>query len=83
MTPPDDRGEMITPQEEELPLGALWIPTQGAEVQGLLENLRLDRDSKETLATEASTMLGKCIPPNAVADSTTGLVLGYVQSGRN
>lgn len=81
MTPPDDQGEVITPQEE-LPPGGLWVPTRGAEVQGLLEHLQMDRESKETLAIEAATILGKCIPPNAAADSTTGLVLGYVQSGK-
>jgi len=80
MTLPND-GELITPQEE-LPPGSLWVPLQGAEIQGLLDHLRLDRDSKETLETEAATILGKCIPPRAQAESTTGLVLGYVQSGK-
>jgi hypothetical protein len=82
MTPPDDQHEVITQQEQDLPPGSLWVPTQGQEVQGLLEHLRMDRDSKETLATEAATILGKCIPPQAGPDSTTGLVLGYVQSGK-
>jgi hypothetical protein len=81
MTPPDDQGEVITPQEELLP-GSLWVPTQGSEMQGLLEHLNIDRESKETLATEAATILGKCIPPQGAAESTTGVVLGYVQSGK-
>ena len=80
MTLPND-GEVITPQEE-LPPGSLWVPVQGAEIQGLLDHLPLDRDSKETLGTEAATILGKCIPPRAQAEPTTGLVLGYVQSGK-
>jgi Z1 domain-containing protein len=81
MTPPDDQNEVITPQEE-LPAGSLWVPVQGAELRGLLDHLRLDPDSKETLATEAATILGKCIPPQGNAESTTGLVLGFVQSGK-
>jgi hypothetical protein len=80
MTSPED-AELIVPQEE-LPPGSLWVPLQGAEIQGLLEHLSLDRDSKNTLATEAATILGKCIPPQSSAESTTGLVLGYVQSGK-
>ena len=80
MTSPED-AELIVPQEE-LPPGSLWVPLQGAEIQGLLEHLSLDRESKNTLATEAATILGKCIPPQSSAESTTGLVLGYVQSGK-
>src|SRR5688500_15040321 len=82
MNPPNDQHEVITPHEQELPPGSLWVPTRGAEFQALLEHLHLDRDSKETLAIEAATILGKCIPPDAAANSTTGLVLGYVQSGK-
>jgi hypothetical protein len=80
MTTPQD-AELIAPQED-LPPGSLWVPLQGAEIRGLLEHLSLDRDSKDRLATEAATILGKCIPPQAAANPTTGLVLGYVQSGK-
>ena len=44
--------------------------------------LRLDPESTERLADEATTILGKCLPPRGTAESTTGLVLGYVQSGK-
>lgn len=81
MTSPDHSGETITPRDE-LPPGSLWVPLQGPEVQGLLEHLSLDRDSKDRLASEAATILGKCIPPQGTPDATTGLVLGYVQSGK-
>lgn len=80
MTSPND-ADLIVPQEE-LPPGSLWVPLQGAEIQGLLEHLSLDHDSKDRLATEAATILGKCIPPQVGSESTTGLVLGYVQSGK-
>jgi hypothetical protein len=80
-TPNQDGREVITPQDE-LPPGSLWVPVQGAEVQSLLQHLSLDRDSKDRLSAEAATILGKCIPPQGTADSTTGLVLGYVQSGK-
>lgn len=81
MTPPSDDGEVITPREE-LPPGSLWVPIQGPELQGLLGHLPFDRASKDRLAAEAATILGKCIPPHGASDATTGLVLGYVQSGK-
>ena len=81
MTSPGDNGERITPQEELSP-GSLWVPLRGNELQRLLEDLRLDPDSKDRLAAEATTILSKCISPQGAPDSTTGLVLGYVQSGK-
>jgi hypothetical protein len=81
MTPPDNDGELIRPGNE-LPPGSLWVPLQGQEVRGLLAHLSLDPDSKARLAAEAATILGKCIPPQGAPESTTGLVLGYVQSGK-
>jgi hypothetical protein len=81
MTQRNDSGELITPGDQ-LPAGNLWVPVRGLEVQSLMEHLTLDSDSKNRLVTEAATILGKCIPPHVGADSTTGLVLGYVQSGK-
>lgn len=74
-------GEIITPQEE-LPPGNLWIPLQGHEVHELVQHLQLGDDSSERLVTEATNILSKCIPPMTSGESTTGLVLGYVQSGK-
>ena len=81
MTSPTNNVEVITPTDA-LPPGSLWVPLQGAEVRGLLDHLSLDSESKGRLAAEAATILGKCIPPQGGADSTTGLVLGHVQSGK-
>jgi hypothetical protein len=74
-------GEIITPQES-LPPGNLWVPLRGHELRELVEHLDLDADSSERLVTEAANILSKCIPPQTAGDSTTGLVLGYVQSGK-
>ncbi len=74
-------GELITPGDEG-PAGSLWVPIRGPELQNLLDHVPLDPESKHRLATEAATILGKCIPPHGGAESTTGLVLGYVQSGK-
>jgi len=74
-------GETITPQDE-LPKGSHWIPLQGEEVRDLVDHLKLDADSTERIISEATSILSKCIPPQWPANSTTGLVLGYVQSGK-
>ncbi len=74
-------GETITPQDD-MPPGSLWLPLQGNEVRDLVTHLDLGRESSERLVSEATGILSKCIPPQGPADSTTGLVLGYVQSGK-
>src|SRR5688572_6283340 len=76
-----DQADIIRPMNP-LPPGSLWWPVQGPEVAGLITHLGLDRESSERLVAEASTIMSKCIPPTAAAQSTTGLVLGYVQSGK-
>ncbi len=81
MTSSSDKSERISPRDE-LPPGSLWVPLRGAELNALLQHLSLDHDSKERLASEAANILGKCIPPQSATDPTTGLVLGYVQSGK-
>jgi Z1 domain len=73
--------ETITPQFD-LPPGSLWSPLQGSEVHDLIAHLRLDSGSSERIVSEATNILSKCIPPQSAGDSTTGLVLGYVQSGK-
>jgi hypothetical protein len=58
------------------------MPVQGAEFKGLLDHLHFEPESKKRLAAEAATVLSKCIPPRGAPDSTTGVVLGHVQSGK-
>ncbi len=81
MSAGDATGETITPQEA-LPPGTLWVPARGAEVRDLISHLDLGQEGGERVISEATDVLSRCIPPNAPADSTTGLVLGYVQSGK-
>jgi hypothetical protein len=74
-------GEMISPQDD-LPAGSLWMPVRGQEVKDLVDQLRLDRESSDRIVSEAASILGKSAPPGASPSSITGLVLGYVQSGK-
>jgi len=55
-----------------------WQPVVGAETLGL----SLPPESRETIIQEAVNILRRCVPPNAHEGHETGLVVGYVQSGK-
>ena len=60
-----------------------WSPTQGAAFTDLLNaNTALSDDEKERLVQETVSIMGKCVPPEARDTVNTGLVIGYVQSGK-
>ena len=61
---------------------ALWQPVQGPETTDLLSHLELSREAQTQLVAEATTILARCIPPTTAPDDKTGLVTGYVQSGK-
>jgi hypothetical protein len=60
----------------------LWQPVQGPETTDLLSHLGLPTDGLAQLVTEATQVLSRCIPPDSVRSDKTGLVTGYVQSGK-
>lgn len=60
-----------------------WTPIIGQEALALLETLNLpDQESRDKLLSEAVGVLSRCIPPSVPKGSDTGLVVGYVQSGK-
>ena len=68
--------EIIRPATE------LWRPSIGRETYELLQRLSLDEASRNALRDEAIRVLSKCVPPNQQEGQRTGLVVGYVQSGK-
>ena len=57
--------------------------SEGPRTIDLLSRLtKLDIDEKEALLTEAKNILSRCINPNETIGSTTGIAIGYVQSGK-
>lgn len=60
----------------------LWTPAVGAETHGLLRTLLIPDDSRIRVRDEALSVLARCVPPGPPPRSTTGLVVGYVQSGK-
>lgn len=68
-----------------------WVPKQGAFTQAFLTSKSADSNGPsyadltvgpESVLQEAQRILGRCLPPNEAGISETGLVVGYVQSGK-
>ena len=57
--------------------------TQGSRTLDLINRLtKLDSEEKETLLYESESILKNCINPVENIGSTTGIAIGYVQSGK-
>jgi hypothetical protein len=61
---------------------ARWAPIVGTETLALLERLNLKDNNRVTVQNEAVSVLARCVPPTWSAGQETGLVIGYVQSGK-
>ena len=60
-----------------------WNPVQGESFTSLLTaNQALSPDEKERLVVETTQILSDCVDPQGDPDANTGLVIGYVQSGK-
>lgn len=82
MTGPHRAAELVTPLPA-LPTTLLWTPEQGSETARLVASMRrISEPEKETLVREAAGILGTGRPPGITGPSRTGLVVGFVQSGK-
>src|SRR2546428_440393 len=62
--------------------GTLWQPIVREETQDLLQYLGLPDESRQTVRTEAVHILSRAPSPVELREPTTGIVMGYVQSGK-
>jgi hypothetical protein len=70
--------KIVTPQ-----LNNKFNPIEGPCSYDLWDRLsQLDNQEKETLIAETKLILSNCISPEETAGQTTGIVIGYVQSGK-
>ncbi len=72
---------IVTPLQGQLPIGALWQPSIGPEGETLVQR-KLPEDARAAVLDSSCSILSKAVPPTASGGSTTGLVVGYVQSGK-
>ena len=63
--------------------GRQWIPVQGNAFTDMLSsNDALSDEEKEQLVEETTSILSECVDPGTADEVNTGLVIGYVQSGK-
>ncbi|GCE28128.1 hypothetical protein KDA_36120 [Dictyobacter alpinus] len=74
--------EIIGITSQSLNQFARWRPYVGSETLKLLNKLEIPKEGKETILKEAISILSRCTPPTQTEDDVTGLVVGYVQSGK-
>ncbi|MDE0371280.1 MAG: hypothetical protein OXI73_01860 [Rhodospirillales bacterium] len=61
---------------------AQWQPAVGPEARGVVERKRLPREAGEAVIEAAASILARGTHPTSPQDDRTGLVVGYVQSGK-
>lgn len=62
--------------------GVKWLPFQRDQATGVLERSRIGEDGQISLIRSAAEILGSGIDPKMGPNRATGLVVGYVQSGK-
>src|SRR4051812_7313725 len=72
---------IVSPLAAPLTPGARWQPVIGIEAQGLVDT-KLPPDSRQAVLRSSAEILSKAVPPTESSGSATGLVVGYVQSGK-
>lgn len=78
--------ERVTFAGPALPSEALWTPKVGRAVRGLGRTLRdegeIDAAAFDHITQEAVRVVAQAAPPDGATARRTGLVVGYVQSGK-
>jgi len=80
-----DSNETVEVIKQDLATGR-WKPHVGPETLNLFDYFskekHLDDEARANIQAEAANILSKCVPPSAAEGDVTGLVVGYVQSGK-
>ena len=81
--------EVVRELAGALPSGWRWRPqvVEDGEAQRLLQrqaNIGLPENAREEIMQSGLEIIARCVPPNEVGTGQeTGLVVGYVQSGKD
>jgi len=76
----DDKPIIVEPVPGDA-VGGNWAPTIGPEALDFLQTV-VPEGSRESVRDAAVSILAKGVPPTATVGQETGLVIGYVQSGK-
>lgn len=79
----DAEGTVTPMAQPPMPPGALWQPFVGEQATGLMERqAKLDTEARAKTLTTAASILSRGRAPTSPEGCRTGLVVGYVQSGK-
>ncbi len=73
---------VVTPMPQTHVAGAQWQPVVGPEARGVVVRKQLPRESGEAVIDAAASILARGTRPARMFNGRTGLVVGYVQSGK-
>lgn len=73
---------LISPIAGQSPPGLRWQPVQGVQALGVAQRAGLDSAAQTALISSAANILGSGIQPKGTPGQSTGLIVGYVQSGK-
>jgi hypothetical protein len=62
--------------------GMKWLPVEGEQAAGVAKRSKLTEAAQEKLVQSSAEILGKGPDPRNATGTATGLVVGYVQSGK-
>ncbi len=77
--------EIVTVKAKGANAPALWSPVAGENIQELAHTLvgtSLSEDEFRRIRNESLRILKQCLPPDRRPERRTGLIIGYVQSGK-
>lgn len=78
----EGQSELVELLERPKDVLAKWQPIIGPETEALREQLRIPEGEKSRVINEAVSILSRCVSPTGANERLTGLVIGYVQSGK-
>lgn len=90
MTPGDPENDQDIPGTATIrsaapATGTIWQPVEGIETLELAEHVFPGADgqaARRSVINSSAAILARCVDPAGVARTDTGLVIGYVQSGK-
>src|SRR5882762_1115092 len=62
--------------------GVTWMPVQREQATGVVKRSKLDKTAGEKLIHSSAEILGSGVNPQTLKGAATGLIVGYVQSGK-
>ncbi len=77
-----DNYETIEVLEQSQIRTGRWNPIVGNETIELLQSLPIPIETGLRVRDEALSILSRCVPPSEPSGQETGLVVGYIQSGK-